>query len=130
MTEEIFGPILPILTYRTLDDAIHIINSKPKALALYVFTSERKVKERVLVETSSGAVCVNDCAIHFLHHNLPFGGVNNSGMGKSHGYAGFLAFSHAKPVLKQRQGFTSVKMFYPPYTKFKERIMNWFLRLY
>ncbi len=130
MEEEIFGPILPIITYKSLDEVINIINSKPKPLALYIFTTEREVRERVLRDTSSGAVCVNDCAIHFLHHNLPFGGVSNSGMGKSHGYAGFLVFSHAKSVLKQRKGFTSVKIFYPPYTAIKQKIMNWFLRFY
>jgi aldehyde dehydrogenase (NAD+) len=130
MSEEIFGPILPIITYRDIDDAIAIINSKPKALGLYVFTREKKVSDKVLHETSSGGVCVNDCAIHFLHHNLPFGGVNNSGMGKSHGYHGFLTFSNEKPVLKQKSGFTSIQAFYPPYTHFSRRLMDWFLKLF
>jgi aldehyde dehydrogenase (NAD+) len=130
MSEEIFGPILPIVTYRDLEEALSIINSKPKALGLYVFTQEKKVSNKVLRETSSGAVCVNDCAIHFLHHNLPFGGINNSGMGKSHGYHGFLAFSNEKPVLKQKSGFTSVQAFYPPYTSFSRKLMDWFLKLF
>jgi aldehyde dehydrogenase (NAD+) len=73
---------------------------------------------------------VNDCAIHFLHHNLPFGGVGNSGTGRSHGYAGFLAFSNEKSVMKQRSGFTSVKAFYPPYTSFKQKLMNLFLKFF
>jgi aldehyde dehydrogenase (NAD+) len=130
MTEEIFGPILPVLTYKKLEEAIAIVNGKPKALALYIFTKQNKVRDKILTETSSGGVCVNDCGIHFLHHNLPFGGVNNSGIGKSHGYYGFLAFSNEKPVLKQKSGFTSVRAFYPPYTSVSKKLMDWFLKLF
>jgi aldehyde dehydrogenase (NAD+) len=130
MQEEIFGPILPIVEYGNFDQVITFINAKPKPLALYLFGSNQKEYKRILSETSSGGVCLNDCAIQFLHHNLPFGGINNSGHGKSHGHAGFLAFSHEKSVLKQRNGFTSVKAFYPPYTKFKVTLMNWFLKLF
>lgn len=130
LEEEIFGPIIPILTYKKIEDAIAIVNSKPKALALYVFTSSSKIRNLVLNQTSSGGVCINDCGIHFLHHNLPFGGVNNSGIGKSHGHFGFLAFSNEKPVLKQRSGFTSVKAFYPPYTAASKKMMDWFLKLF
>lgn len=130
MHEEIFGPILPILVYNNLDDVITIINDKPKPLALYIFTNDTESREKVIRDTSSGAVCVNDCAIHFLHHKLPFGGIGNSGMGQSHGYSGFIGFSHPKPVLKQRTGFTSVKPFYPPYTAIKQKIMDLFLRFY
>jgi aldehyde dehydrogenase (NAD+) len=130
MNEEIFGPVLPVITYKNLDEAIAIVNSKPKALALYVFTQQKAVSDKILDQTSSGGVCVNDCGIHFLHHNLPFGGVNNSGLGKSHGYYGFLAFSHEKAVLKQKNGFTSVKAFYPPYTSLSARLMDWFLKLF
>jgi aldehyde dehydrogenase (NAD+) len=127
MEEEIFGPILPIITYNNFDEVINLINSKPKPLALYIFSSNQKERDRILKETSSGGVCVNECAIQFLHHNLPFGGVNNSGHGKSHGHAGFLAFSHEKSVMKQKNGFTSVKLFYPPYTKMKKKLMAWFI---
>jgi aldehyde dehydrogenase (NAD+) len=130
MEEEIFGPILPVLTYKTIEEAIGIVNEKPKALALYLFTNENKIRQKVTRETSSGAVCINDCAIHFLHHNLPFGGVNNSGMGKSHGHFGFLAFSNEKPVMKQRNGFTSVRAFYPPYSALKQKLMNLFFKFY
>jgi aldehyde dehydrogenase (NAD+) len=130
MTEEIFGPILPVVTYRNLEEAITFINSKPKALALYIFSHQRKSQQKILKETSAGAVCINDCGIHFLHHNLPFGGVNNSGIGKSHGYYGFLAFSNEKPVLKQKGGLTSVKAFYPPYTAWSKKLMDWFLKLF
>jgi aldehyde dehydrogenase (NAD+) len=130
MEEEIFGPIIPIVTYKKIEDAVAVINSKPKALALYVFTTSSKIRNLVLNQTSSGGVCINDCGIHFLHHNLPFGGVNNSGIGKSHGHFGFLAFSNEKPVLKQRSGFTSVKAFYPPYTAASKKLMDWFLKLF
>jgi aldehyde dehydrogenase (NAD+) len=130
MNEEIFGPVLPVITYKNLDEAIATVNNKPKPLALYFFTGSHKEREKILRETSSGAVCINDCAIHFLHHNLPFGGVNNSGIGKSHGYYGFLAFSNEKPVLKQKSGFTSVRPFYPPYTATSRKLMDWFLKLF
>lgn len=130
MQEEIFGPILPLVSFREIDDALAMINSKPKALALYLFTSDKRLRERVLTETSSGTVCINDCGVQFLHHELPFGGVNNSGIGKSHGHFGFLAFSNEKPVLKQKTGLTAVKAFYPPFTNTSKRLMDWFLRLF
>ena len=130
MQEEIFGPILPIIPYKNLDEAINFINQKPKALGLYLFSNSSKDRKRILSETSSGGVCINECAIHFLHHNLPFGGVNNSGLGNSHGHYGFLAFSHEKPVMRQRHGFTSIQAFYPPYTNFSRKLMDWFLKLF
>lgn len=130
MQEEIFGPLLPIIAYDTLDEALSIINFLPKPLALYVFTSRRSVREQVLQQTSAGAVCINDCGLQFLHQGLPFGGINNSGMGKAHGHDGFLAFSHEKPVLKQRNGLTAVKAFYPPYTRRTQQLMDWFLKLF
>jgi aldehyde dehydrogenase (NAD+) len=130
MHEEIFGPILPLLTYKKIDEAIALINSKPKPLALYIYSNESKEKKAILQNTSSGGVCINDSGIHFLHHNLPFGGVNNSGIGKSHGHYGFLAFSNEKPVLQQKSGFTPVKLFYPPYTSFSKKIMDWFLKFF
>ena len=130
MEEEIFGPVLPILTYTSFDEAITYINSKPKPLALYIFGSDRKEINRITTETSSGAVCINDCAIQFMHSNLPFGGVNNSGIGKSHGYYGFLAFSNEKPVVRQRNGLTTFTFFYPPYTKNVQRMINWVLKLF
>lgn len=128
--EEIFGPILPILTYTQLNDALALINSQPKPLALYFFGSATDRAKRVMAETSSGNLVVNDCVIHFLHTELPFGGVNNSGIGKAHGKYGFLAFSNEKGVLKQRVGFTNVSLLRPPYgLKVKKLIatmMKWF----
>lgn len=130
MSEEIFGPIVPIITYKTIEEVIENINSRPKALALYVYSNDRKTTRTILARTTSGAACINDSGIHFLHHNLPFGGVNNSGIGKSHGYYGFLAFSNEKPVLKQKSGLTSVRAFYPPYTPLSRKLMDWFLKLF
>ncbi len=130
LEEEIFGPILPIIVYKSLDEVVSIINSKPKALALYIFTTSSSDQKKILTETSAGGVCVNDCGIHFLHHNLPFGGVNNSGIGKSHGHFGFLAFSNEKPVMKQKSGWTPIQAFYPPYTSRSAKIMDWFLKLF
>ena len=130
MEEEIFGPILPIISFRNIDEAISIVNARPKPLALYIFSGERKIQKRVLRETSAGGACINDCGIQFMHHNLPFGGVNNSGIGKSHGHFGFLTFSNEKAVVKQRNGLTSIKVFYPPYTRTSKKIMDWFLKLF
>lgn len=130
MEEEIFGPILPIITYRSLQDAIQVINARPKPLALYIFTQKESESKEVLSATSSGAMCINECAVHFLNNHLPFGGVNNSGVGSAHGHFGFLAFSHLKPVMKQRNGFTSVKPLYPPYTKVAKRLMDLLLKMF
>lgn len=115
MEEEIFGPILPIVPFATLDEAIAFVNSKPKPLALYYFGKEAELSAKILQETSSGNAVINDCVIHFLHQELPFGGVNNSGIGKAHGYHGFLAFSNEKGVLKQRIGLNNVTLLRPPY---------------
>lgn len=130
MQEEIFGPVLPVLTYNNLEEALQLINQKPKPLALYVFGSDKAEHNKIISETSSGAVCVNDCAIHFLHINLPFGGVNHSGIGKAHGFYGFQAFSNEKPVLVQRKGLTTVSFFYPPYTQKVKQLTNWLIRLF
>lgn len=130
MEEEIFGPILPIITFRNEPEVMELINSKPKPLALYVFSKNRKFRETVLQQTSAGSACINDCVLQFTHPNLPFGGVNNSGIGKSHGYYGFRSFSNEKPVLKQKRGFALSYLFYPPFSKqmrtLLEPILRWF----
>jgi aldehyde dehydrogenase (NAD+) len=115
MQEEIFGPILPVVAYDTLDDAIAIINSKEKPLALYIGSKSNKNIGHILANTSSGAAVVNDTMLHYSHTKLPFGGVNNSGIGKSGGQYGFLEFSNQKAVLKQRLSLNN--LLYPPYTK-------------
>jgi aldehyde dehydrogenase (NAD+) len=127
--EEIFGPILPILTYKSIGEAIDYVNNKPKPLALYIFDSSTDTQE-VLAKTSSGNAVINDCMLHFLHNHLPFGGVGNSGLGSSHGHFGFLAFSHQKGVLRQRVGLTNATLLRPPYgVKAKEivkSLIKWF----
>lgn len=130
MQEEIFGPALPILRYQATEEAIAFVEARPKPLALYLFARNARLRKQLLRETSAGTVCINDCAIQFLHNKLPFGGVNHSGFGKSHGYYGFLSFSNEKPVLKQKAGYTTVQAFYPPYTKTTQRLMDWFLRMF
>jgi len=128
MEEEIFGPVLPVIGMDVRARAIDFINSKPKPLALYVFSHDRASRERVMKETSAGGVCVNDCVLQFIHPNLPFGGVNNSGIGKAHGHAGFLAFTNEKPVVRQKSGYSNAYLFYPPYTSFKKKILALILR--
>ncbi|PZX49942.1 aldehyde dehydrogenase family protein [Algoriphagus chordae] len=115
MQEEIFGPILPIVPFSNLDEAIAYVNSKPKPLALYYFGGSTEQSSKALQETSSGNAVINDCVIHYIHTELPFGGVNNSGIGKAHGYHGFMAFSNEKGVLKQRVGLNNVTLLRPPY---------------
>ena len=128
MEEEIFGPVLPVLTFNSPDEVIHLINSKPKPLALYIFSHSRKFRENILSQTSSGSVVINDCVLQFTHPNLPFGGVNNSGIGKSHGHYGFMAFSNEKPILRQKSGFSSLYFLYPPYTNNMKKLVNILLR--
>ncbi|MCX6537870.1 MAG: aldehyde dehydrogenase family protein [Acidobacteria bacterium] len=115
LEEEIFGPLLPIVTFTDIGEAIAFVNGKPKPLSLYVFSRSEPNIDRVLTETSAGDTCVNHTVIHFLHLNLPFGGVNNSGIGKSHGFFGFTAFSHERSVLRDR--FSIVHWMFPPYTE-------------
>jgi len=114
MQEEIFGPVLPVLSYRDIGDVIGHINAEPKPLALYVFSKDQAAIELVLSQTSSGGACVNMTMLHFSHANLPFGGVNNSGIGSSHGIYGFRAFSHERAVLREQMSAAS--MLAPPYT--------------
>lgn len=122
--EEIFGPLLPILTFNEIQEAIDYVNEKPKPLSLYIFDQEKSDREIILQSCSSGNAVINDCVLQFLHHELPFGGVNNSGIGKSHGYHGFLAFSNEKGVLKQRIGLNNVTLLRPPYGIKTKQIIN------
>jgi aldehyde dehydrogenase (NAD+) len=128
MNEEIFGPILPVITYHDISEVIELINSKPKPLALYIFSGSSEFQYKVLQETSSGSVAINDCVIQFMNPHLPFGGINHSGFGKSHGHSGFLAFSNQKSVLKQKIGLTSVKPLFPPYTKLTRKAIDFLLK--
>ena len=123
MQEEIFGPILPVKTYRTLDEVLDYILDRDHPLALYLFTHRRAVQEKVISLTQSGGVAINDCGLHVAQHDLPFGGVGASGMGHYHGYEGFVEFSKLRPIFKQfaRPAFP---MLYPPYGKLFDRLMR------
>ena len=114
MDEEIFGPILPVLEYDDLNDAIAQINARPKPLALYLFSRDKHKQQQVLQQVSSGGVCINDTVMQFQITELPFGGVGMSGMGRYHGKASFDTFSHSKSVLNKKLWF-DVNLRYPPY---------------
>ncbi|MDH4607816.1 coniferyl aldehyde dehydrogenase [Pseudomonas sp. BN102] len=123
MQEEIFGPLLPIVPYRQLEDAFAYINDRPRPLALYYFGYNRGEQQRVLHETHSGGVCLNDTLLHVAQDDMPFGGIGPSGMGHYHGHEGFLTFSKAKGVfIKQR--FNAAKMIYPPYGKAIQKLVH------
>lgn len=123
MTEEIFGPILPVLPCDTPDEAVAHIAARPRPLALYWFGRDHGACDRVLGHTVSGGVTVNDTLLHIAHDNLPFGGVGESGWGAYHGKAGFLRFSHQKPVMVQSR-FALGHLFYPPYGARFDRLMG------
>jgi aldehyde dehydrogenase (NAD+) len=118
MQEEIFGPILPILTYDTIEEAIELVNARPKPLALYFFSRDRQKQDRILQATSSGGVCINDTVMQVGVNTLPFGGVGESGIGSYHGKASFNTFSHFKSVLK-RDFWLDLGWRYAPYTAAK-----------
>ena len=130
MQQEIFGPVLPMLTYRTIDDALGIIESREHPLVLYIFSRDRRIVRDVIRRTRAGGTVVNDTLIHFYQLNLPFGGVGESGVGKSHGWFGFEAFSNARGVLEQPTRFSTIQLLYPPYTKFKQRLIDLTLRYF
>ena len=121
-SEEIFGPLLPIMTYTDLDQVIAHINAQPKPLSLYIWSRSEHNIERVLKRTSAGGTCINHCVVQYAHGNLPFGGVNNSGIGSAHGIFGFKAFSHERAVVRTR--FMMARTLFPPYTAFKSKLMN------
>lgn len=114
MQEEIFGPILPVIEYTDIKDAIALINSQPKPLALYLFTQNQNLQKRILQETSSGGVCINDTMMQYAVSSLPFGGVGDSGIGSYHGKASFDTFSHYKSVLKN-SFWLDINWRYAPY---------------
>ncbi len=125
--QEIFGPLLPLIPYRDLAQVISAINAAPKPLTLYAFARDTALINRLRAETSSGSLAVNLTVLPFVHSNLPFGGVGNSGMGAGHGKAGFDAFSHAKPVLTNR--FTLMPLLFPPYGARVRRLVQVLLRI-
>jgi aldehyde dehydrogenase (NAD+) len=129
LKEEIFGPILPIVTYTTLDKALAYVNEKERPLALYIYSKNKEHIKKIIDNTRAGGTCVNNNIIHYANHNLPFGGINNSGIGKSHGYFGFRAFSNERAIAKQ-YAFGIAELLFPPYTDYKEKVarltIKWF----
>lgn len=128
LKEELFGPILPVVAYDTLDEAIRYIKVGERPLALYCFTHDRNERDHILKQTHSGGVTINDWGWHVVNHDAPFGGIGNSGMGTYHGEEGFRELSHAKTVFS-RHRFFPTQLFYPPYgTWIQKLILGYFLK--
>ncbi|MDO7906281.1 aldehyde dehydrogenase [Paenibacillus sp. JX-17] len=123
MQDEIFGPILPILTFERLDEVIASVNGRPKPLALYLFTEDLSVEQRVLAGISAGGVSVNDTITHLANPELPFGGVGSSGIGSYHGHRSFVTFSHEKSILKKNSRIR-LQLLFPPYTPKKQKFIR------
>jgi coniferyl-aldehyde dehydrogenase len=116
MHEEIFGPVMPVLTYKSLDEAIAYVNNHPRPLALYYFGDNAEMRDKVLSRTTSGGAAVNETLFHVAQEELPFGGVGPSGIGSYHGHRGFKTFSHEKSVFYQSK-LNGNFLFRPPYGK-------------
>ena len=127
MQEEIFGPVMPVLTYSDIKDAIKYIDERPRPLAAYIFTSDRTFRETLLARLHFGGGCVNDTIIHLATEDMPFGGVGESGMGHYHGRYGFETFSHLKSIV-DKPLWLDLPMRYQPYTRMKEKLIRMFLK--
>jgi coniferyl-aldehyde dehydrogenase len=127
MQEEIFGPILPVIAYDAIDDAIAYVNARPRPLALYLFSDRRNAVDEVLTRTISGNVTVNDTLLHYAVEDLPFGGVGPSGMGAYHGEEGFRQFSHAKGIFIQSR-WNLAGMLRPPYRKLTDAVLSYLMK--
>lgn len=129
MQEEIFGPVLPVLTYTSLEDVINLIREKTKPLALYVFARDKNFIRRLERETTSGGLAINQVILHLANPHLPFGGVGSSGMGSYHGFHGFKCMSHERSILVQ-SGLNLTSLYFPPYSnilkRFSFRMLKWF----
>ena len=121
LQEEIFGPVLPIVTVGGVSAAIDFVNRRERPLALYIYSRDKKTIRRMHEETRAGSGCVNHCVIQYSNHHLPFGGINNSGIGKSHGFHGFQAFSNERSIVRQYLP-SSVELFLPPYSSLKHKL--------
>ncbi|MBD9677481.1 coniferyl aldehyde dehydrogenase [Pseudomonas sp. PDM18] len=122
MQEEIFGPLLPVIPYQSLDQALSYINERDRPLALYFFGYDKREQDHVLAQTHSGGVCLNDTLLHVAQDDMPFGGVGPSGMGHYHGHEGFLTFSKAKGVFSKPR-FNAARVIYPPYGKSLQKLV-------
>lgn len=127
MEEEIFGPILPVVAYKNKEEAIALIKGREKPLALYIFSKSKSNINYFMNNTRAGGTCINNTAQHFYNHNLPFGGSNNSGIGKSHGHFGFISFSNERAVMKQNLPSVTAKLI-PPYDAAKQKLIDFTLK--
>ncbi|WP_022836777.1 aldehyde dehydrogenase family protein [Salisaeta longa] len=125
MAEEIFGPLLPVLPFQALDDAIAAINDRPNPLALYIFSEHERTTEALLNRTVAGGSCVNDVLIHYMNPHLPFGGAGHSGIGRGHGVYAFREFSNARSVVRRTAGSKVMQTLYPPYRGWMKRLTDW-----
>ncbi len=123
MQEEIFGPLLPVKTYKSLDDVIAYVNGRDRPLGFYVFTNDTATEERLVYSTISGGVSVNNCMLHVAQHDMPFGGIGASGMGHYHGYEGFLEFSKLRSIFTNPR-LSLLHLFYPPYTARTRQLLS------
>ncbi|MEQ8153667.1 MAG: aldehyde dehydrogenase [Clostridiaceae bacterium] len=123
MNDEIFGPILPVLEYADIKEVVESINSRPKPLALYLFTENRKIQKEIVEEVSYGGGCINDTMTHLVNPQLPFGGVGSSGMGSYHGEKSFNTFTHMKSILEKNVKF-DISLIFPPYTENKVKVLK------
>ena len=127
MKEEIFGPVMPVLTFNKIEDVINTVNSYDKPLALYVFSDDKNVTKKVMEECAFGGGCINDTIIHLATSNMGFGGVGESGMGSYHGKTGFETFSHYKSIVDKKT-WLDLPMRYQPYTKLYDKLIHMFLK--
>ncbi|HUP44718.1 MAG TPA: aldehyde dehydrogenase family protein [Thermoanaerobaculia bacterium] len=128
MSEEIFGPLLPIVPFRSVDEALQIVSSRGRPLVLYLFARDRDALRRISSRAAAGATVVNHTLIHFYQLNLPFGGVGESGIGRGHGFFGFEAFSNSRAILEQRMRFSPIQWLVPPYSRAKNRLIDFVVR--
>ena len=127
MQEEIFGPILPVLTYAKLEEAVKFIEERPHPLALYIFSNDKKVQKYFTEKLAFGGGCINDTVLHLATSRMGFGGVGNSGMGAYHGIQSFRTFTHEKSILK-KYNWIDMPMRYQPYSTFYDKVVRMFLR--
>jgi len=128
MQREIFGPLLPIMTYRTKEEVVEYVGERPRPLAFYVYSNDFDLQQYYLNNTISGGVGLNESVIQAGIHSLPFGGTGNSGMGHYHGYEGFATFSKLRPVFKQSP-WRVLNLFAPPYNGLPTKLLNFMIKM-
>jgi aldehyde dehydrogenase (NAD+) len=128
MKEEIFGPVLPIIPFGEIEEACGQAQSHGKPLALYIFARNNKAIKEIVSHTQAGSTAVNECLLQYFHPQLPFGGSNLSGSGKAHGYYSFLEFSNQRSYLRQSTKWNAFLIAAPPYTKLKQRLVDFIIR--